>query len=247
MTKSFDFLFDFGGPNGYLVHNVLPEFCARTGATASYIPVLLGGLFKATGNRAPMLRYADAPAKLAYEQLEFRRFIEANVLTRFKFNPHFPVNSLLIMRGLIAAGREGVFMPYVEAMMSAMWEEGLNLSDPEVAVAALDAAGLDGTKLIAMAGDPSVKEELFGTPMKRLHAGRLASQPSSWGMRFSLVRNGLCKLKPRWRAPRLAPLSPSVNSGAWIEFSYAAVTALTAKSPSPAQRIQRSHCCPAHF
>jgi 2-hydroxychromene-2-carboxylate isomerase len=160
MTKSFDFLFDLGGPNGYLVHKVLPEFCARTGATANYVPVLLGGLFKATGNRAPMMRYADAPAKLAYEQLEFRRFIDANALTQFKFNPHFPVNSLLIMRGLIAAGREGVFMPYVEAMMSAMWEQGLNLAEPDVAIKVLEAAGLDGAKLIAMAGDSSVKEEL---------------------------------------------------------------------------------------
>ncbi len=160
MTKSFDFLFDFGGPNGYLVHKVLPEFCSRTGATANYLPVLLGGLFKATGNRAPMVRYADAPAKLAYEQLEFRRFIAARGLTKFKFNPHFPVNSLLIMRGLIAAGRENLFMPYVEAMMSAMWEQGLNLSDPEVAVKSLDAAGLDGAKLIEMAGESSVKEEL---------------------------------------------------------------------------------------
>ncbi|MFM2099880.1 MAG: hypothetical protein RLZZ366_1419 [Pseudomonadota bacterium] len=160
MTKSFDFLFDLGGPNGYLVHKVLPEFCARTGATANYVPVLLGGLFKATGNRAPMMRYADAPAKLAYERLEFRRFIDANALSQFKFNPHFPVNSLLIMRGLIAAGREGVFMPYVEAMMSAMWEQGLNLAEPDVAIKVLEAAGLDGAKLIAMAGDSSVKEEL---------------------------------------------------------------------------------------
>jgi 2-hydroxychromene-2-carboxylate isomerase len=107
-----------------------------------------------------MMRYADAPAKLAYERLEFRRFIDANALTQFKFNPHFPVNSLLIMRGLIAAGREGVFMPYVEAMMSAMWEQGLNLAEPDVAIKVLEAAGLDGAKLIAMAGDSSVKEEL---------------------------------------------------------------------------------------
>jgi 2-hydroxychromene-2-carboxylate isomerase len=160
VTKSFDFIFDFAGPNGYLVHKVLPAFCARTGASARYVPCLLGGLFKATGNSAPMVRYADAPAKLAYEQLEFRRFIKANALTRFRTNPHFPVNSLLIMRGLVAAGRAGVFTAYLETMFTAMWEEGQNLADPEIAIAVLDAAGLEGTRLIAMAGDASVKQEL---------------------------------------------------------------------------------------
>jgi 2-hydroxychromene-2-carboxylate isomerase len=160
MTKAFDFLFDIAGPNGYLVHKVLPDFCAHTCATASYIPVLLGGLFKATGNGAPMIRYADAPAKLAYEQLEFRRFIAANGLTQFKFNPHFPVNSLLPMRALVAAKREGQMMPALDALMAGMWEDGLNMADPTVAIAALDKAGLDGARLIALADDPDVKAEL---------------------------------------------------------------------------------------
>ena len=160
MTKSFDFLFDIGGPNGYLVHKILPEFCARTGANAHYIPVLLGGLFKATGNRAPMIRYADSPAKLGYEQLEFQRFIAANGLTQFKFNPHFPVNSLIPMRALVAAKREGQMMPAINALMAGMWEDGLNLADPIVAIAALDKAGLDGARLIAMADAPDVKAEL---------------------------------------------------------------------------------------
>ncbi len=160
MTKTFEFLFDIGGPNGYLVHKVLPEFCDRTGATAIYVPVLLGGLFKATGNRAPMIRYADAPAKLAYEQLEFRRFIAANRLGKFQFNPHFPVNSLLAMRTIVAAKREGDMVSAVDAFMAAMWEDGLNLADPAVASAALDKVGLDGPRLIAGADDPDVKAEL---------------------------------------------------------------------------------------
>ncbi len=160
MTKSFDFIFDFAGPNGYLVHKVLPEFCARTAATANYIPCLLGGIFKATGNRAPMVRYADAPAKLAYEQLEFRRFIDANALSQFSFNPHFPVNSMLVMRGLIAAKHRGVFKPFLEAMFSAMWEDGKNLADAKIVIATLDAAGLDGAALVAAASDPDIKAEL---------------------------------------------------------------------------------------
>ncbi len=160
MAKSFDFIFDFGGPNAYLTHKVLPDFCARTGAVANYIPCLLGGLFKATGNRAPMLRYADAPAKLAYEQLEFSRFIVANGLSQFRFNPHFPVNSLMIMRGAVAVQHEDVFVAYVDAIFSGMWEEGLNLGDPDVCVAALSAAGLDGPALLARAAEQAIKDEL---------------------------------------------------------------------------------------
>jgi 2-hydroxychromene-2-carboxylate isomerase len=161
MTKTFEFLFDFAGPNGYLVHNVLPDFCARTGATATYVPVLLGGLMKATGNRPPWAVYADVPSKVAYDRLEFNRFIAAHGLAKFKMNPHFPANSITVMRGLIAAGRTGVLMPYVEAMMAAVWEEGLNIGDPEAVKARLDAAGLDGAGLIAMTEDPDVKAELI--------------------------------------------------------------------------------------
>lgn len=158
--KSFDFIFDVGGPNGYLVHKILPDFCAQTGATAYYIPVLLGGLFKATGNRAPMIRNADTPAKLAYEQLEFQRFITASGLARFQMNPHFPVNSLLAMRALVCAKQEGQLMPCLEALMAGMWEEGLNLADPEVLAASLNTAGLDGKHLVARASADEVKAEL---------------------------------------------------------------------------------------
>jgi 2-hydroxychromene-2-carboxylate isomerase len=160
MTKSFEFLFDFGGPNGYLVHRVLPQFCAETGATARYIPVLLGGLFKATGNSAPMIRYADAPAKRDYELLEFQRFIDANRLTKFARNPRFPINTLGLMRGCIAAERAGVFAPYVEAVMVAMWEEALDVSDPAVVKEVLGRAGLDAAALIEATDDPEVKAKL---------------------------------------------------------------------------------------
>jgi 2-hydroxychromene-2-carboxylate isomerase len=171
MTKSFEFLFDVGGPNGYLVHRVLPEFCAQTGAEAIYVPVLLGGLFKATGNSAPMIRYADAPAKRDYEQLEFQRFIAAHGLNSFKFNPNFPINSLTLMRGCIAAQRAGVFMPYVEAIMVAMWEDGLNMGDPAIAIAALNTAGLDGEALFAATGDADVKAELVANTDRAVARG----------------------------------------------------------------------------
>lgn len=160
MVKQFDFLFDVGGPNGYLVHKVLPDFCAAHGAVAIYRPVLLGGLFKGTGNRPPMMRYADAPAKLNYEMLEFRRFIAKHGLGAFKMNPHFPVNSLLAMRVITAVDWREEFMSVVDRLMAGMWEEGLNLSQPDVVIAALDAAGLEGGALVALADDEAVKAKL---------------------------------------------------------------------------------------
>ncbi len=160
MSKSFDFIFDFAGPNGYLVHKVLPEFCARTGATANYIPCLLGGMMKATNNQPPMIRYAETPAKRDYEMLEFNRFIQANGLSAFKMNPHFPVNSLAIMRGAVAAQHEGLFAPYAEAMFAAMWEDGANLADADVIANVMTTAGLDAAAITARAQTPEIKAEL---------------------------------------------------------------------------------------
>ncbi len=159
MAKTFEFLFDFGGPNSYLTHKVLPEICARTGADAVYIPILLGGLFKLTNNQAPLIRYAETPAKRNYEMLEFDRFVKAHQLP-FKMNPHFPINSLHLMRGAVAAQHLGCFMPYVDAIMTAMWEDGVNTGEAEVVRQVLDKAGLDSDALLAKADDASVKAEL---------------------------------------------------------------------------------------
>ncbi len=160
MSKSFDFLFDIGGPNGYLTHRVLPDFCARTGTVARYVPVLLGGLMKATGNRPPWAVYADVPAKLAYDRLEFERFISANGLTKFRMNPHFPTNTLPLMRAIVAARHEGVFDQAVEAMMVAMWEDGINLNDPAEIASAFDRGGVDGKRLLERSGEDAIKAEL---------------------------------------------------------------------------------------
>jgi 2-hydroxychromene-2-carboxylate isomerase len=161
MTKSFDFIFDFAGPNGYLAHRVLPDFCARTGATARYVPCLLGGIMKATNNLPPMIRFAETPAKRDYEMLEFNRFLKANAIDNFLMNPHFPVNSLTIMRIAVAAQHEGVFARYCEAMFRAMWEEGQNLALPEVISAVISAAGLDAQRLMARGEEPAIKAELI--------------------------------------------------------------------------------------
>lgn len=159
MTKAFEFLFDFGGPNSYLAHKLMPGICARTGAEAVYVPILLGGLFKLTNNQAPLMRYADTPAKRNYEMLEFDRFVKAHRLP-FKMNPHFPINSLTLMRGAVAAQRLGCYMPYVNAIMTAMWEDGANIGDPDLAAQVLENAGLDSAALLATAQEADVKAEL---------------------------------------------------------------------------------------
>ncbi len=161
MPKSFDFYFDFAGPNGYLAHKVLPQFCERAGAMARYVPVLLGGLMQATGNQPPMIRYAETPLKLAYERLEFDRFVKAHKLSAFKFNPYFPINSLVLMRGCIAAQRLDVFDRYVDVVMSAMWENEKDMGNSETVLETLNAAGLDAARIMAMTGEPDIKAELI--------------------------------------------------------------------------------------
>ncbi|MFY8075931.1 MAG: 2-hydroxychromene-2-carboxylate isomerase [Sphingorhabdus lacus] len=170
MAKSFEFLFDFGGPNSYLAHKMLPELCARTGAEAVYTPILLGGLFKLTNNQAPLMRYAETPAKRNYEMLEFDRFVKAHSIP-FRMNPNFPINSLYLMRGAVAAQHLGCFMHYVEAIMTAMWEQGLNTGDLDVVRKVLEDSGLDSAAILAKADDPEVKAELAANTEKAADRG----------------------------------------------------------------------------
>lgn len=156
-----EFLFDFGSPNAYLAHKVLPQIEARTGVQFDYVPVLLGGVFKLTGNKAPMIAFGGIKNKLEYEQLEMRRFIARHGLTQFQFNPHFPVNTVLIMRGAVAAQMEGTLAPYVEAVFHHMWEAPRKMDDPAVVAAALAESGLDAAKLLAMAQSQPVKDRLL--------------------------------------------------------------------------------------
>jgi 2-hydroxychromene-2-carboxylate isomerase len=155
-----EFLFDFASPNAYLAHYVAPAIAARTGKGFSYTPVLLGGLFKLTGNQAPMLAFANIPSKLAYEHREMRRFIERHQVP-FVMNPHFPVNTLLLMRMATAAQVEGVLAPFVDAGMKLMWETPQKMDDPEIAVAALKGEGLDAERLYDLAQSADIKARLL--------------------------------------------------------------------------------------
>jgi 2-hydroxychromene-2-carboxylate isomerase len=157
------FLFDFGSPNAYLCHKVLPALEARTATKVEYVPILLGGLFKLANNRSPMEAFRDIPTKRAYDRHDMARFVARHGLARFRINPHFPVNTLKIMRGAVAAQRLGVFERYVDAVFAAMWEDGRNMDDVPTIVEVLTAAGLDAAALLERSQDAEVKAALLAS------------------------------------------------------------------------------------
>lgn len=158
--KTVEFLFDFGSPNAYLSHYVIPEIEKRTGARFVYKPVLLGGLFKLTGNQAPMMAFAGIPNKLKYENLEMQRFIQRYNIP-FAMNPHFPVNTLLIMRMATAASLDGGLPEYFDAAAKLMWVTPTKMDDPEVVLSELTAAGIDAERLMKRAQEEDVKRQLL--------------------------------------------------------------------------------------
>lgn len=161
MSVSAEFIFDFGSPNAYLSHRVLPGIADRTGVTFAYIPVLLGGIFKATNNRSPMEAFAGVKNKNEYLALETQRFLKAHGIVDYARNPDFPINTLQIMRGAVAAKRQGCFTTYVDAVFRHMWSEPKKMDDPAVVKAALESSGLPADALIAGMQDPRVKAELI--------------------------------------------------------------------------------------
>lgn len=171
MGKSVEFIFDFASPNAYLAHCVLPGIAERTGAQIVISPCLLGGIFKLTGNQAPMTAFGGIQGKLAYEALETKRFIAKHGLSQYQFNPHFPINTLLIMRGLIAARRMGVENAYTRAVFAGMWERGLKMDDPEVVAQVLTEAGLDARAILEATQDAEVKAELLANTEKAAARG----------------------------------------------------------------------------
>jgi 2-hydroxychromene-2-carboxylate isomerase len=160
MSATIEFIFDFGSPNVYLAYRALPPILARTGARLVINPCLLGGVFKATGNASPVVKYAPIKGKFEYEMLEVRRFVARHRFEKFRLNPHFPVNTLMLMRGLVAAREAGVGDAYLEMGLEGMWEEGLKLDDRQALAGAIDAAGLDSANLLAAAESDPIKQKL---------------------------------------------------------------------------------------
>jgi len=170
-----EFLFDFGSPNAYLSDLVIPQIERRTGVRFDYVPVLLGGIFKATGNVSPAESLRDIKNKREFMMVEMRRFIQRHNITGFRQNPFFPVNTLMLMRGAVAAQFEGAFEPYVRAGFHHMWEEPKKMDDVEVFRAAFKASGLDVDRLMARAQQDDVKKRLLELTTDAVNRGAFGS------------------------------------------------------------------------
>jgi 2-hydroxychromene-2-carboxylate isomerase len=172
---SVQFLFDFGSPNAYLCHKLLPALEERTGVTFEYVPVLLGGLFKLANNRSPMEAFAGIPNKQSYDRLEMKRFIEKYQMTQFKFNPFFPINTLQLMRGAVAAQKLGCFKPYVDVMYQAMWEQSRNMNDSNEVFLVLSNARMEAGPLLEATQHADVKNTLVASTQSAFERGAFGS------------------------------------------------------------------------
>jgi 2-hydroxychromene-2-carboxylate isomerase len=170
-----EFIFDFGSPNSYFAHRVIPDIERRTGAKFVYVPALLGGIFKLTNNKPPMIQFQGIKNKPEYEALEMRRFVERHHLTSYQFNPHFPVNTLKIMRGAVAAQEAGVLARYVEAVFHYMWEAPRKMDDVDVIRDSLRESGLDADGLLALSESPEIKDRLMRNTAEAVERGVFGS------------------------------------------------------------------------
>jgi len=161
MTPKVEFLFDFGSPNAYLAEVAIPGIEQRTGAKFEYVPILLGGIYKATGNMSPFDSLRGIKNKPEYQALETQRFIRRHNVTKFRTNPFFPVNTLMLMRCAVAAQFEGVFEPYFRAAYHHMWEEPKKMDDPEVFRSAFISSDIDIDRVAKRAQDDDVKKKLI--------------------------------------------------------------------------------------
>ena len=169
--KKIEFYFDFASPNAYLSHKVLKQIIEKKNVEVKYIPVLLGGIFKATNNKPPMEQFFGVKNKNEYQNLEMERFIKRHGLHNFKMNPHFPVISLQIIRGAVAAEMDGYLEDYIDKVLVHMWEEPKKMDDPEVIKTAYEESGFDSEELMAQMQDPDVKAKLISNTEAAVERG----------------------------------------------------------------------------
>lgn len=170
-----EFQFDFGSPNAYLAELAFPAIERRTGVKFEYVPVLLGGIYKATGNMSPAESLRGIKNKPEYQALETERFLRRHNITKFRSNPFFPVNTLMLMRGVVAAQFEGMFEAYFRAAYHHMWEEPKKMDDLEVFRSAFKSSGIDIDRLIARAQQDDVKKRLIELTTDAVNRGAFGS------------------------------------------------------------------------
>ena len=174
-AKAPQFLFDFGSPNAYLSHEAIPAIEQRIGVKFEYVPILLGGIFKATNNRSPAESLAGIKNKPEFQALETERFVRRFQVKPYAWNPFFPVNTLNLMRAAIAAQLEGVFEKYVDAAFHHMWVEPKKMDDPELAMKALTTSGLDAARHFARGQEPEIKAKLVQNTQSAVERGAFGS------------------------------------------------------------------------
>ena len=157
--RQIEFMYDFGSPNAYLVHKCLPDIARRCDAEVVYRPILIGGVFKATNNQPPLMAFANIPGKVDYIRVEMARFLERHKVA-FKFNPHFPVNTLNVMRAAVFSTGKNWEKKYIDAVFEAMWVDGKDMSNLEIIAEVLLGAGLPKDDIMNAMQDVDVKSSL---------------------------------------------------------------------------------------
>ncbi len=175
MTTPIDFLYDFGSPNAYLSHCVIPQIEARTDSEFNYVPVLLGGIFKATNNVSPAVSLQGIRNKPEYTQLETQRWLKRYPVEAYERNPHFPVNTLMMMRGAVFASDKDYYEAYVNAMFACMWAVPRKMDEIEVFAAALDEFSLPKDDILAGIQMPEVKQQLIDSTNAAVERGAFGS------------------------------------------------------------------------
>ena len=170
-----EFQFDFGSPNAYLAEFAIPGIEKRTGVKFEYVPVLLGGIYKATNNLSPSESLRGIKNKPEYQALETQRFLRRHNITKFKQNPFFPVNTLMLMRGAVAARFENMFDPYFRAAYHHMWVEPKKMDDLEIFRNAFISSGIEIDTLLARAQQDDVKKKLIEDTTDAVDRGAFGS------------------------------------------------------------------------
>ena len=171
MARNVQLVFDFVSPNAYLIWRPLRDLIREHGAGLDVFPVFLGGMHKLTGNAPPFVRDAEVKGKNQYAMLEMQRFIARHDLNRFKMNPNFPFNSIMLQRFLYAADQDGRGVQFVEAMLPAIWEQELDVANADAVGAAVSAAGFDLADLAARAQTDEVKQGLIDNTENAVERG----------------------------------------------------------------------------
>lgn len=204
MTPRIEFLFDFGSPNAYLSHLVIPAIEARTEAKFSYVPILLGGVFKATNNVSPTVSLKGIQNKPEYYALETKRFLKKHGITAYKMNPHFPVNTLQLMRGAVFAQTQDYFAEYVDAMYQHMWAEPRKLDEAKALHMALTSSGLPADAIMAGMEQPEIKNQLIENTENSVARGVFGSPSFFVGDELFFGKDKLVEVEEEIRVQKVA-------------------------------------------